>query len=645
MLPYRRFLRALLGVAAMAGLAFGLACKGSSHGSSGSGTFTLTGNITYTRIPLATDANGVPTGLEDSTVASNLETLPARGVMVRAYQEATQTLPDGSSGTVWILATSGYTDSSGNYSLTFGTNDPVMVEVLSTFSSGDTNSINLIADPAGIGSTVPEPQRLRYALRKALDGTAPAGDPTPASLPSGSNATLNFTVGLTDPWWLVNPEINSQTQVAPYAAQATLETTLSGRTVGTGSRVLAIGDSIATFVADYGHASPGEPVDLHYAPGVSDPRGSFIEYDPTVYPLSTVANPASGVFVQHAFGSLQGGPANDDAWDESVIFRLMARNFLYGGILTRTFGMASDPLYPQGALLTHLSPDQALIEGLADGMAANLLHSPYLADTEGTGLAAPVVDIRDISTLTANELSPDSAPDLRALSWALILKANGITAPGTPSDWASINSAAMARFFTPPAYASGTTYETEPLNIYAQIARLQEPKSSTEPVDLASIFTDSALTPMLAPYGLPWPRPSSGPLASFAMAWGQDPNSQAMPLPPFILSMADAVQVGGSYPNLSPGEVAYAGFTLSADRAYTLTVTASPALASTAQLELMLPSFQSTPILFTGSGGSQRVVLTGNATTPVFQPVRLRLLSPTVQQPDTTVTVSLVPTS
>ena len=644
MLLYRRFLRAL-GVAAMAGLALGLACKGSNHGSSaGAGNFLLTGTVTYTRIPLAKDANGVPTGLMDSTVTSNLQTLPARGVMVVAFQNTEQTQPDGSTTPVWVMAASGYTDTTGSYSLKVPDGKPVMVEVLSTFAGGDGNPISVIADPAGIGSAVPVEERLRYALRKALDGSAPAGNPAPSSMPSGADTSVNFTVGLTDPWWLINPAVNSQTQAAPFIEQAVLETTLPGRTVGTGSRILAIGDSIATFVAAYGHASPGVPVDLHYAPGVSDVRGSFIEYDPAVYPLANVMNSSTYVITPHDFGSLQGG-SNDDAWDESVIFRLMARNYLFGGLRTRTFGMTADPLYPQSAPLTHLSPDQALIEGLADAMAANILQSPYLADTEGTTLAAPLVDIRDLSGLAPDELSPDSAPAIRALAWALILKANGITAPGTATDWAKITPAAIARIFSGPSYPSSLTYETEPLNIFSQIGRLQEPKSSSEPVDLAAVFTDPVLTPLLAPFGVPWPRPSSGPLAAFATSWGADPNTLAAPLPPFLFSMANAVQVRGSYPNLSPGEVAYAGFTLSADRAYTLTVTASPALASTAQLELMMPSFQASPIFFSGSGGSQRVVLTGNATTPVFQPVRLRLLSPAVQQPDTTVTVSLVPTS
>jgi hypothetical protein len=231
------------------------------------------------------------------------------------------------------------------------------------------------------------------------------------------------------------------------------------------------------------------------------------------------------------------------------------------------------------------------------------------------------------------------------MAWELILKANSLATPGTATTWATLNPAALARFFSAgPAYPTTTpAYETEPLNIFKQLRRLQEVKAATEPVDLAAVFTDTALTPLLAPFGITWPRPTTGAYASFAAAWGADPNSSTTALPPITLSMAKAVQVRGVYPNNTAGEVAYAGFTLSADRAYTLTVSASPALTGTAALELMLPSYQSAPLTFTGSGGSQRIVLAGNSTTPVFQAVRVRLLSPATVQPDTTVTISLVP--
>ena len=643
MLLYRAFLR-VLGATAILGLGLGLACKGHSGGTAAKTTFNLVGLVTYTRIPLAKDANGVPTGLVDSTVPANLETDLARGVQVRAYQRNDQTLPDGTIATVWTVIKATFTDISGVYTMVLPNDKPLMIEVLSSFNGGDGHTVNVVGDPDGIGSAVPAIDRLRYAMRKALDGTAPADNPVPASLPTG-DTTLNFSVGLTDKWWLVNSSYNSQTLVAPLATSALDETTLPGRTTGTGSRILAIGDSITRFVTAYSKATPGESVDLHYVPGLSDPRGSFIEYDPTVYPLSTVLNPSTYSFTHRYFGSLQGG-VNDDAWDEGVIFPLLARNVLYGMMLTRPFGMPGAPLLPQAASLTELTPDQALIEGLANAMAANLIRSPYLADTQGTGLASPVTDTRDISTLTTAQLSPYSAPAISALTWELILKANSLPSPGTPTNWDTINAAAMGRFFGGPAFPSSTpNYEAEPLSIFTQIGRLSESRVVTEPVDLAPIFTDATLTPLLAPFGTPWPRPTSGPLSAFAASWGVDPNSSIAPLPPVILSMAKAVQVHGVYPNNAEGEVAYAGFTLSADKAYTLSIAISPALASTAQLELMLPSFQASPLTFTGSGGSMRVVLQGNSTTPVFQPVRMRMISPTVVQPDTTVTVSLVPVS
>lgn len=642
MLLYRAFLRAL-GVTALLGLGLGLACKGHSGGTEAATTFNLAGTVKYTRIPLAKDANGVPTGLVDSTVAANLQTLPARGVLVRAYQRNDQTLADGSTATVWVVVKATFTDSNGVYAMVLPISKPLMIEVMSSFDGGNGHQVNVVGDPAGINSTLPASDRVRYGIRKALDGTAPAGNPVPASMPTG-DSILDFNVGLTDKWWLVNPTYDPNSQVAPLAASAVDETTLPGRTIGTGSRILAIGDSVASFLAAYGNATPGQSVDLHYAPGVSESRGSFIEYDPSVYPLSAVLNPNTYSFTRRYFGSIQGG-ANDDAWDEGVIFPLLARNLLYGIVAGRTFGMAGEPLYPQAALLPDLSPDQALIEGLADTMAANLLHSPYLADTQGTTLAAPVTDIRDLSAYTAAQLSPDSAPAIRAMAWELILKANSLPSPGTATDWAKINTAAMARFFSAgPAYPTATpSYESEPLNIFKQLGRLQETKLSAEPVDLAAVFTDGTLTPLLSPFGIPWPRPATGAYAAFAANWGADPNSATTALPPFLLSMANAVQVRGAYPNNTNGEVAYAGFTLSADRAYTLTVTASPALASTAALELVMPAYQSAPITFAGSGGSQRLVLSGNSTTPVFQPVRLRMISPTAVQPDTTVTISLVP--
>ena len=167
MLLYRAFLRAL-GVTAILGLGLGLACKGHSGGSTADTTFNLAGTIKYTRVPLAKDANGVPTGLADSTVAGNLQTLPARGVLVRAYQRNDQTLADGSTATVWVIVKATYTDSNGVYAMVLPNSKPLMIEVMSSFDGGNGHQVNVVGDPAGITSTVPAADRYRYAIRKRL---------------------------------------------------------------------------------------------------------------------------------------------------------------------------------------------------------------------------------------------------------------------------------------------------------------------------------------------------------------------------------------------------------------------------------------------------------------------------------------------
>jgi hypothetical protein len=255
-----------------------------------------------------------------------------------------------------------------------------------------------------------------------------------------------------------------------------------------------------------------------------------------------------------------------------------------------------------------------------------------------------VVDIRNLSGLTSAQLTPYSAPALRALAWEIILKANSVASPGTPATWATLNSVTASRFFLSPSRTSTDgTRDAEPLNIYSQLPRLKEGKAAAEPVDLAAIFTDSALTTLTAPYGVPWPRPTSGTYASFVANWGTDPNALTTPLAPFTLSMAKAVQVRGSYPNLSEGEVLYSGFSLNADKRYVIGVAISPALAAGAELVLDLPIIDRT-FTFTGSGGTTpATVLTVNTTAPVYHPVRVRLKSPGALQPDVAVTVSFTP--
>ncbi|WP_243295513.1 hypothetical protein [Geothrix mesophila] len=638
---YRATLRAL---GAVVLLASALACGGKKGGDSVAATkITVSGTVTYTRVPLATDANGVPTGLVDSTVATNLKSLPARYVKIRVYQRWDQLNPDGvTKSTSWIQVSSKddstYTDANGAYSVTVLKDKPLMVELLSTFDGGGT-PVNLIGDPAGINSTIPQATRLRYAMRKAVDGTTPSGDPTPSALPAG-DSVVNFTVGLSDAWWLVDPTLISGYLMGPEGAHPILETNLSGRTTGTGSRVLAIGDTIASYRTAFGTATPGGVLDLHYAPGVSEPRGSFVEFDHSVYPLAY--DYLRQTF--HYFGSIQGGPTNDDAWDEGVILPLIARGALYASGSGRTFSIPRAPMLPTYAALADLSPDMARIEGLAGAMAADVLKSPYLADTQGTGLAAPVTDIRDLSGLTSAQLTPYAAPALRALAWEIILKANSLASPGTSTDWAKINPLAAARLFLAPGRTnSDGLRDAEPLNIYSQVARLKESKTSAEPVDLTTIFTDATLSAITTPFGVPWPRPTTGPLASFVVDWGTDPNALTTPLAPFTLSMAKAVQVGGSYPNQSEGEVFYSGFNISADRRYVIGVSISPALAAGSEVDLDLPLIDRS-FAFTGAGSTTEVVtLTAYRAFPSYHPVRVRLKSPGAIQPDVIVTVSFTP--
>lgn len=642
---YRAFLQTL---GATVLLALALACHGKKSVDPATETsVTVSGTLTYLRVPLATDANGVPTGLKDATVATNLVSLPARGTRVLGYQQVDQTQPDGTVVPKWTLAATTVTDSNGKYSMTLTKDRNTMVEVHSSFSGGNGVVINLVAEPGGINSLTPVVNRLHYALRKAADGTSPVGTNTPNSKIS-ANATVDFSVGLNDVWWVMNPEATSNGLV-PYVDQAVLETTLTGRTAGqgSGSRILGIGDTIATFVTDYAAATVGFTLDLHYWPSRSESRGSYIEYNRDLYPQAF--EPSAG---RHRFfGSLQGGPVNDDAWDEGVIMPLLARNALYASN-SSVFAVPQNPLFPSGSAQTDLSPEFARIEGLADAMAANALKSPYLADTQGASLVG-YRDIRAIAGLSAAEKNPYSAPSIRAMAWEMILKANSLTTPGTATDWATINPLSAQRLFLAPSSTSTGANGIEPVSIYSQVARLKESKSGTEPVDLAAIFTDAVLTSVTAPYGVTWPRPSTGSFASFVGNWGTDPVGT---LPPITLSMAKAAQVNMpysvtpgvlayhlAYPNLSEGEVVYSGFSLSVDKRCTLTAVISPALDAGNVIDLDLPLMNRT-FSFTGTGGTTPVITIPMAgTAPFFHPVRLHLKSPTAIQPDVTVTLSLTP--
>ncbi|MBL0210462.1 MAG: hypothetical protein IPQ13_06055 [Holophagaceae bacterium] len=599
----------LLALGAAGFLTLSLGCKSSSTASSDTPetvTVTVSGKVTYVRIPLLSDADGVPTGLE--TNAANYKVLPMRGAQVRIYQAKDETNPDGTKTRVWILpAQPLYTDSTGAYSFTVPKGSDTFVDVVSVFQISN-QQVRLIADPNGINSSLPQSERVIYSARKGADGTAPAGNPTPGTNVT-ANTTLNFDIGINDKLW-----ITPSGMVRP--ADALIESS------GTGSRPFAIGDSFYGFGGIYlSGTSTNSILDLHYRPGVSESRGSFIEFDRSRFPLSFDGGAG------HFFGSLRGSASNDDAWDEGILFPLLGRHFLY---LQGQTG-----LFPPSTPLQDLTPEIAIIEGLAPVMAANALKSPYLADTNSGSIQ--IQDVRSLAGVPVAKQTVYSAPNIRALGWELVLKANNVASPGVATAWATINPAAMVRLFTLISPAD----KTDTSSIYQQLGRLKETKSSAEPIDLAAIFTDTALTALAAPFQIVWPRPTTPPLNTFVADWGNDPNSATIGTVPF--SMATAVQVQGSFPNLSEGEVAFARFALTKDTAYNLKIVSSngplPA-GSTVEIKFL---FAGLAYSFDASSAanSVRLVLPGNATTPSVNPVRIRLLSASTQVPDFTATVQL----
>jgi hypothetical protein len=99
--------------------------------------------------------------------------------------------------------------------------------------------------------------------------------------------------------------------------------------------------------------------------------------------------------------------------------------------------------------------------------------------------------------------------------------------------------------------------------------------------------------------------------------------------------MANAQMVNGVYPNLSSGEVAYARFTLSLARDYSLRI--GPSLPAGASIEVQIQSADrsySYTRTFTSTdlGPINPPNMPGNATTLVLYLVRVRLISPSTLQ-------------
>jgi hypothetical protein len=694
----------------MAGL---LAVCGGCHRGSGnpSGTVSLTGYVSYTRTPVTYDTStslatsGQPTGL--GTPAG---TTPARNVLLRAFQLTLDVDATGRLNQVWRLVATAVTDLNGYYvfpAKVFA-GYSTFVELDSVFQqAGDHQStLQIIADPNGIASTVAEPHRPIYAYRLDVNGNQVidpvASDPLSTSYPVPvitGNVTLNFSLGSSDTWVSTVPNWYVAGSNPAYPSSSTQpQAPISGSFPGMGSKLLGILDDAYLVSIWYGDPTPslvhGGVFDLHYYPGRTDalpaaplpaasPRRSYVIYDTSLTPLSFDGTKS------HYFGTLAAGPTFDDAWDQGVIYPMLTRNYL--------FGQGKTALFPTGlSSLPSEAPDLALVDGLADAMAANLLTTPWLTDTSAT--ATVPFTPRDIRVIPA-QAGTGSPATAAALAWQLSLVGTNITPPGTWANWNTnwtygspsglTYPPVMSRLYGliypytqyPGAYKNTVTEPIDIPSIYGQAGRLQEAKNG-EPIDLSLVFSDLELYSQLTPYNLThWPVNWSLDLTAWpyqSTDWDSTPNptpgALLTTLPSFTLSMANAQQVPNPalvgnasattpvYPNVSQGEVAYAKLSLFLDQNFSLGLTASyqsggatvQGLPAGATIEVVvdpaivspaLPSPQPQTFYFsTSTPGPYSLILAGNPTdhtNPVWHWVRFRLISPTILQPDVQITPSL----
>jgi hypothetical protein len=618
-------------------LGLGSGCK-SKTDAQAAGTITISGKVTYLRAPLLKGSDGVPTGIE--TDPAKFTSAPARGVKVRVFQGRDQLNADGvTKTTAWVLVGNSYTDSTGAYSFTtIPSGYLTFVELYSAWQQdgGHGSTVQVVADAAGIDSKLPIVNRPLYCMRKGADGTTSNTSATPGTMASVSS-TVDFAVGSNDKW-LISSIGWAYPTTGPFPYPPTL---------AVGSKPLAILDSCYIFSVGVGDPTPNVAagsMDLHYYPGVTHPRGTFVEYNLLTYPLSFDGN------TYRFSGSIaSGAPFADDAYNEGILFPIMARNYMYGQSLVS--------LPPVNAALPSMAADLALVEGFPDAIAASVLQSPYLADP-ARPTRFPARDIRDISGLSADQINVHSAPFIRALTWQFVLTASGIPGSTVPTDWAKIDPTFLHRFFvlTRATTTSGTATVTSDIaNLFMQFARLREGSTAGETANLATIFQDFTITNLLSPYNLTWPGTTA--LPSFSTDWGLDPDSLVTPLAPFTLSMAKArtitqwyqdgngvAQHRDVYPNVSEGEVFFYEFSLTKDRKYALSVSTVPALPAGAQIEVMVNKATDVPILFGPGSAPFTLSLIGNAsdtTTPVWHTLRFRVISPTVKQPDLQLTVHL----
>jgi hypothetical protein len=616
-------------------------------------TRTVSGTVTYTRLPLKKDDSGRPLGIEDP---ENAETLPLRGIWVRAVCSFEETMPDDSKVPVWSVLVSAYTDAEGKYSLTLfdpkslaageqkplDEEAPVFIEILSEFNGG---RVRVTADPNGVNSQVPQADRVLYSMRKGLDGSmATADNLMPATATSEAEIELDFEIGLDDRWLISHSNVK-------YGSGAMVEPN------GTGSKVAAIIDTAHKALTLIGNPSPGSStLHLHYRQNIVEPLGTYVEYDPERFPLAFNPSDGTGSGIMHYFGSVRGGPEpeRDDAWDEGALISMMARNYLRNNAAPLHFQFPMKNFADIGdrgnqLIRTDLQPTMAMAEGLPDTMAAIALKTPYLTSGSGTS----VRDIRDISGLPSDIFS---GPAIAAFTWEIALKANDIDSPGDPETWEDLDPLSIKRFYelTNEILANEEAGIYEILDypsLFTQLARLTAAMSFAEPIDLAEIFTEEVIAEMAEPFfGEIWPRPEEGPLSRFIKEWGTDPDSSDStkePLPEFTFSMsASAMDAEGKYSNLTHKENHSAKIYVTKDTAYRLSVVADPPLPIGAAVELRINGNRLSSYIFDSSSlEPERIVLRGNTVDyPNTYFLDFSLKSPNVYVPhETKISVRLVP--
>ncbi len=662
---------------------------------------TIKGKVTFDRIPVKRDVNGVPLGLETDPTKYELN-VPARFVNVNLYRKLVLTDPafpnDRSKDRTFFSLVSTARTNEGDFSFNVIPDQEWMVEVQSTVSGLGAvfDTVNLLADPNGLASTEPQQYRLRYCIRKAPDGTTPPTAPgvnhvaTSKVTAAMTSTTVDFHIGLTDSWFLSETETDhTEGRIVPSLVPAYSPGVVEGTNLNryseagqleaapTGSKILSILNAFSDLAYYQGTSiasnamGPAATLDIHYLQGRSEAKGTFIEWDRSTYPESQVVDPGTGLPAPtgqsvavdtrngsyHYLGAVRGAAANDDAWDRGQLLLLAARAHVYLQARSTNFYYQSTQLgpytpFPLGVSRSNLEPLMALTEGLPAGLAASVQKNPYLEDTS-TG-PVTYVDVRDLSTVPAGDRTALSAPLISALAWEMALKAKGITSPGTPTTWANILPATLLPLMT----LRDTGGLREPINLYTQLGAMQGNLPGLTAAPTAP-FTDATLQGVLSGLGipagaLPWPRPVTGPDASYAVSWGTNPTSlpgppSTTPIEPLTLSMAQAVPVSGRYDNTSAGELRFARFAILPTRVYTLGIELPNGPLTNGKVQVSFIGFN------TPDGTVMQTYEVSDSLTGIpitFQAannggsswlVRVRMISPIALQPDTTVKISLVP--